>query len=423
MAQFARPDSDISAGTWTSQGQASLYGCVDEETQNGDTDYILATSDTICELGLTDVTDPVIGTGHILRAWLKSSGGGAPERLILHLYEGATLRASSGNLTSRDAYGEGIYTLTEAEANAITNYANLSVKVESSNLAGGETMRVTQVEFEVPDAAGGVDVWLAGTSDGTATVNGAIVLSLALAGVSVGFAVVSGDLFVSVPLVGLSAGAASVMGNLIRTLVLDGLSEGSTSMIGDLYVSVPLAGISQGMASAAGNLVRTLGLEGLSEGMASAVGDLTVLGTVWFQGLSEGIASVTGTLKGTWALKGLSEGAASAIGGLFVSVPLAGISQGIAAASGVLKGTWALKGVSAGVATVSGVLGRMRGLIGSSAGAASALGKLVGTWLVKGGSAGIAFALGSLTLDGLPGGGFIKHALHLGKRMIHRHQK
>ena len=152
MAQFARPDSDLSTGGWTAQGQTNLYECVDEETANDDTDYILAEGDTTCELGLSDVNDPNSSTGHIIRFRIKSTGSKAPERCQVDLYQGTTLIASTGTQSSRDAYSSFEYTLTAIEADSIGNYADLRFKIISSNLDTGETMRCTWVELEVPDA-------------------------------------------------------------------------------------------------------------------------------------------------------------------------------------------------------------------------------------------------------------------------------
>ena len=161
MAQFARPDGDISTGSWTDEGTSfndgSLWTSIEETSEDSDTSYILdAAANTTSEVSLTNVTDPAVGTGHILRAWMRSSGSGGPERLVLALFEGATQRATSGNLSNRSGtYGEVTYTLTAGEADAITAYTDLRIRLIASNQAGGEEVRVTQAEFEVPDVAAG----------------------------------------------------------------------------------------------------------------------------------------------------------------------------------------------------------------------------------------------------------------------------
>ncbi len=164
MVQSATPDSDISAGLWEPiGGESTLFAAVNGAT---DDDYIEALNgeNTTCELGLTTVTDPEVATGHILRVRLQGTGSGGPERLVIQLFEGATQRAASPNLTSRAAWDTQTYTLTAGEADSITDYSDLRVKLISSNLAATEDMWARLAELEVPDApSGAVDEEWAGT--------------------------------------------------------------------------------------------------------------------------------------------------------------------------------------------------------------------------------------------------------------------
>ncbi len=159
MVQIARPDSDISSGSWTLEGssaQATIWESLDEVSANDGVDYIesLAGNHT-CEVGIENLTDPGGNIGYILRAQIRGEGSGAPERCLIALFEGATQRAISGNLTSRAAWGEGTYTLTAGEADSITAFTDLRIKLISDNLGGGETMWITQAFFEIPDVAAG----------------------------------------------------------------------------------------------------------------------------------------------------------------------------------------------------------------------------------------------------------------------------
>lgn len=151
--QYARPDDTNSAGSWTYSGASSLHEAVDE-TSPDDADYMSATSDTTAELSLSSITDPVVHTGHVIRFRVLSIGGGAKERCQVQLHDGASPIASSAAEQSRDVYGTFTYTLLEAEATNISSYANLSVRIVSSSVGGGEEVRVSWVEFEVPDATG-----------------------------------------------------------------------------------------------------------------------------------------------------------------------------------------------------------------------------------------------------------------------------
>lgn len=163
MVQIAKPDSDVSAGLWEPiGGETTLFEAVNGAT---DSDYIEALDgeNTTCELGLGSLTDPAVSTGHILRVRLQGTGSGGPERLMIQLFEGATQRAASPNLTSRGAWDTQTYTLTAGEADSITDYTNLSIKLVSSNLGATEDMWARSAEFEVPDVSGAVDEEWAGT--------------------------------------------------------------------------------------------------------------------------------------------------------------------------------------------------------------------------------------------------------------------
>ena len=160
MVQIARPDSDISAGSWTLEGstaEGTIWESLDEVSANDGTDYIESVgADHTCEVGLDNsITDPGGNTGYFLKCRIRGEGSGGPERCIISLFEGATQRAISGSFTERAAWGDKSYTLTTGEADSITAFTDLRIKLTSDNLGGGETMWVTQAFFEVPDVAGG----------------------------------------------------------------------------------------------------------------------------------------------------------------------------------------------------------------------------------------------------------------------------
>lgn len=152
MAQFGRPDSTLDTGSWSAVGSSPLHNCINEVTPNDDSTYALAESDgLIFKVTLSDIADPSSSTGHIIRCTSKSSGSGKGEDVYVYLYQGETLIASSGKWSTRGVYGTDTLTLTAGEAGAITDYTNLRFWVEV-DIGSGETMRVTQIEFEVPDA-------------------------------------------------------------------------------------------------------------------------------------------------------------------------------------------------------------------------------------------------------------------------------
>lgn len=160
MAQFARPDSDIAAASWST---APLWSKVDDDlvaSPSGDGVEITSnavgnnTDTAVAELGLADVGDPFVSTGHVLRVRWRNSGTQALHRNCA-LVQGstviATLTASSQTST---AEAESTLTLSAGEADAITDYSDLRVRLWGRGAAGGSarSLVVEAVELELPDA-------------------------------------------------------------------------------------------------------------------------------------------------------------------------------------------------------------------------------------------------------------------------------
>lgn len=148
MAQFARPDADLSTGGWNTP---PLWSALDD---NSDAEFvdetINFTSDSF-DVSLSAVTDPGVSTGHILR--IRTSDDSTTANFNLTLLQGAVSKAVLF-FTSGVGFRTDTYTLTGAEADAITDYSNLSVQVLVENFGNGGTAAVAWVEFEVPDGGG-----------------------------------------------------------------------------------------------------------------------------------------------------------------------------------------------------------------------------------------------------------------------------
>ncbi len=149
MTQYARPDGLITLGSWT---VTPLWDKIDEVVAD-DADYISSTgTDVMCDVSLSNVTDPVSSVSHIIRFRMRSAGSGAAESVNIFLVEGTQTRAITGAKSNRSStYLEFTYTLTAAEANAITDYNNLHLQITGTHGAT-ETVYVSWAVFEVPDA-------------------------------------------------------------------------------------------------------------------------------------------------------------------------------------------------------------------------------------------------------------------------------
>ena len=154
MAQFARPDSDISVNGWATTA-TNLWEVIDEVSAS-DTDFITGSStDGAAEVALSTVTDPAVGTGHTIRIRAQAVGGsGGPERVDVSIFEGTTLIVIAFNnlAVNRGSFQDETYTLSAAEADSISDYSDLRIRFDSLNLAGSETIEISWAELEVPDA-------------------------------------------------------------------------------------------------------------------------------------------------------------------------------------------------------------------------------------------------------------------------------
>lgn len=149
-----RPVSDYQASVWTPNSGSGLWQVLND-TPDDDATYISrstgfsASPDDGCKLGWQ--TDPNTSSGHKIGVRAKYSGGSSTG-CIVNLYEGVpggggTLRAQlSATLTTSFATYE--YTLSAAEANAITDYSNLYLEFGTAAGAGTTTYR-SEAWFEV----------------------------------------------------------------------------------------------------------------------------------------------------------------------------------------------------------------------------------------------------------------------------------
>lgn len=157
MSQFARTDSVASnPGAWTDLGANTLWDKIDEIAFN-DQDYVQSVNGPVNALvvfTLTNLTDPLVSTGHIVRYRIGKNGlVGMKIDVTVALYQGATLIASWPHL---DVQAVALFTqtLSTAQADAITDYSDLELQVTANKAGGGSTRaaKITWFEFEVPDA-------------------------------------------------------------------------------------------------------------------------------------------------------------------------------------------------------------------------------------------------------------------------------
>lgn len=149
MPQFARPIQDISVGGW---GVSPLWSKLSEVSPDDATTQVQSAknpnADTF-EVRVGSVLLPVNRQNHIVRVRMMTDGTGYTAQV--DLYQGTTLIQSfPGQTVPPGAYGTLALNVTEASAQAITNYSDLRVRVAASG-GGGKYAYCTWIELQVPD--------------------------------------------------------------------------------------------------------------------------------------------------------------------------------------------------------------------------------------------------------------------------------
>ena len=321
MAQFARPTSDLdNTGSWTT---APLWSDIDDGASPDGTVVVSDTTPVVTEpftvdLGST-ITDPGVGTGHVLRIrWAKNAGGGGNMTIRIELREGYVNESSQGSLRATDDYAINSTTLTtdattmsEAEANAITDYSDLQIRV--MGVAATRALKVDFVELEAPDGPNELVGAVEAATENRATpvqvhktigVPEAAVLVAGVvkqihnlscggggggfdSGFSSGFDVGTGSCVSTVAAV---AGVLTVPSDLAGTV--EAAAE-NTSTPEQVHVTV---GQVKAVAQAVGVLIIGNLLVGAVEAAAEVVGVLTVIGDNLLVGAVEAAAEVDGTV-------------------------------------------------------------------------------------------------------------------------------
>ena len=146
MPQFARPSADTYNGDgWTEDDNTTvnMFQEIDEAAAD-DADFVrspVTPTNDVVVFALSSVTDPALSTGHTLR--VRNSADQASQETIDFLFElrqGYTNEGAQGTLiasTTRTGvttttWTTTSYTLSGAEADAITDYTALFVRIRAN---------------------------------------------------------------------------------------------------------------------------------------------------------------------------------------------------------------------------------------------------------------------------------------------------
>lgn len=163
MAQFLRPNSDITTTGFNTSTGATFYTLLDEATRD-DADYVYSTNNTTATLilGLTDPAGtPLAGTCTLRFTWVKTNngsldGGGNNPPASVAVYQGAVV-IDAISLTSLTYSGSWQQLSSTFSTAGITDFTDLRVRIDVDATGGGPALRrglgFSWVELEIPDAA------------------------------------------------------------------------------------------------------------------------------------------------------------------------------------------------------------------------------------------------------------------------------
>jgi hypothetical protein len=130
--QTARPTSDITVtsavGVPTPGGGSGVYA---DLAANDDSHYAELSNSGVVEVGFSALVDPLVGTGHTVSYRVEYGGGATSGTLAVALMQGATTIASWTDTLS-SSFTTVSHTLTSTQANNITDYSQLSLRVTAS---------------------------------------------------------------------------------------------------------------------------------------------------------------------------------------------------------------------------------------------------------------------------------------------------
>jgi hypothetical protein len=124
--QTLKPNADMSTGNWAASAGATLFAVLDE-TVRDDSDYALLSGvvGSTFKVGLSSATDPLSSINHNVSYAISGTQGNMNVRLI---QDANTTIAEWSHTTTTGALSQFNQTLSNAQADSITNYANLSLE-------------------------------------------------------------------------------------------------------------------------------------------------------------------------------------------------------------------------------------------------------------------------------------------------------
>ena len=156
MTQFIKPIGDLLNSTFELVGASTIWEATDDGIDSGtpDDDTTKAAADTVGDFFVVTLSpamlDPHTRASHILKVRVKEVRDSGAGTVNIRLRQGA-VQIVSTNFGLGTAWTTVSITLTNAQADALTNYADLEARVAYSVKGVNGVLHVSAVEFQCPD--------------------------------------------------------------------------------------------------------------------------------------------------------------------------------------------------------------------------------------------------------------------------------
>lgn len=132
VLQKLRPSADDAAGEWT---VAPLWEKLDEDAPDNN-DFITGPTGAVCvmKLGAGGMVDPGTAKGHALRYRVRRRNADTSGSLLVELLQGAAtvIASKTQAIPAGNDFIDGALTLSDAQAEAITDYADLRLRLTAA---------------------------------------------------------------------------------------------------------------------------------------------------------------------------------------------------------------------------------------------------------------------------------------------------
>lgn len=406
MAQFYRATSINTAGSWLAVG-GSTVTAVNEVTPN-DATYAYSSGSNAQANWLCNpagIVPPSTTANHIFRIRIYSVGSASPERVRIFLATSSgspTVVYEDGYALQRDTPEQLEFAIDPADVPTIFgDYSTgMRVGVTITSIGGGDQVRVTWFEVEIPDGDPTTPVTGSAAGTSTAAATAEVIQNVTVTGSAVGTSAASANVVAIYNVTGSATGTSTAAALAVEINEVSGTAAGTSFAIAvptvttvvavtgsatgtSFAIAVPsvynvITGTAAGASTAIGNVefATIISVSGSAAGTSTASGNVTVTEPDAVTGLAAGVSTASATVVIAYNVTGLAAGVSTAVAASVTQtvVNVTGAADGISSASAiaVVAESTIVVGSATGTSTATGVVAPLYVVTGVANGTSTA---------------------------------------------------